>query len=176
MLFARLSRAAGWHADVEVAGTGWRADTLATHPQTGRKIAWEIQLSPASLATLRRRTETMARDQVATCWISTELTPWLGELPSIQIRHVARENLASAYEVIDGHRRYDADTHSWQNPGPIELGAFVAAVLSGNLVNIPVPRHCAPHFPGLYGPSRRPGSRVWTTPRYAAQFAQRSSG
>ncbi|MDR8415069.1 hypothetical protein MTP10_40860 [Nonomuraea sp. 3-1Str] len=179
-LFARLSREAGWHAEVEVPGQGWRADTLATHPSTGRKVAWEVQLSPANLATLQRRTETLARDRVAVCWICDRLRHWLGLFPSIQIESVGPWPFESVRPqspgvvpaVLDGHRRYDTATRTWENPGPLELNVFVTAVLTGNLINIAVPQHSNLYFPSVYGPSRRPGTRVWTTPAYAAQFHQ----
>jgi hypothetical protein len=44
---ARGIRAAGWHAELEVAGDGWRADVHAASPDGQRRTAWEAQLACA---------------------------------------------------------------------------------------------------------------------------------
>ncbi|WP_169315141.1 hypothetical protein [Cellulomonas gilvus] len=38
-------RLAGWNAQLEVSGDGWRADVLASKPTSSRRIAREAQLS-----------------------------------------------------------------------------------------------------------------------------------
>jgi competence CoiA-like predicted nuclease len=43
---ASAARQAGWTAELEAAGDGWRADVLTTSPNGERRVAWEAQLAP----------------------------------------------------------------------------------------------------------------------------------
>ncbi|TMR93058.1 hypothetical protein [Nonomuraea basaltis] len=120
-------------------------------------MAWD-QLSPASLGELQRRTEHMARERVAACWICDQLRHWLGLLPSIQITTTGGLLTGALPDVVDGHRRYD--TATWHNPGPVRLDTFVTAVLTGNLINIVVQHGRGLYFPGSLRPepaARHPG-------------------
>src|SRR3546814_5673800 len=56
---ASAIRDAGWYAELEVAGEGWRADVLATSPDGTRRMAWEAQLAQITGAELRERTARM---------------------------------------------------------------------------------------------------------------------
>lgn len=53
---ASAIRDAGWYAELEVAGEGWRADVLATSPDGTRRMAWEAQLAQITVDELRERT------------------------------------------------------------------------------------------------------------------------
>ena len=85
LTLASAIRAAGWFADLEVAGEGWRADVLATSPDGRRKMAWEAQLATIHADDVRRRTERMAASGVRVCWVVDRDRPWLDQVPAIQI-------------------------------------------------------------------------------------------
>lgn len=53
---ASAIRDAGWYAELEVAGEGWRADVLASSPDGTKRMAWEAQLAQITLDELRDRT------------------------------------------------------------------------------------------------------------------------
>ncbi|WP_369252116.1 competence protein CoiA family protein [Streptomyces sp. R41] len=93
-------RAAGWHAQLEVSGSGWRADVLATSPDGRRRIAWEAQLSSATGAELAERTERMTSENVEVCWVTDRRTRRLGTVPGIRVEW--RDEVA---RVIEGHRK-----------------------------------------------------------------------
>lgn len=61
-------RDAGWYAELEVAGEGWRADVLATSPDETRRMAWEAQLAQITPDELRERTARMEASGVTVCW------------------------------------------------------------------------------------------------------------
>ena len=42
---ASCVRDAGWYAELEVAGDGWRADVLSSSPDGRVRMAWEAQLA-----------------------------------------------------------------------------------------------------------------------------------
>ena len=52
---ASAIRAAGWHAELEVPGNGWRADVLATSPDGKTRMAWEAQLAASTAEDLGMR-------------------------------------------------------------------------------------------------------------------------
>lgn len=78
-------RTAGWHAELEVPGNGWRADVLATSPDGTKRMAWEAQLAPATSAELAERTAAMAAEGVTVCWVTDKDRPFIGHVPSIRI-------------------------------------------------------------------------------------------
>lgn len=63
-------RDAGWHAELEVPGNGWRADVLASSPDGSRRIAFEAQLASATIEDLRERTATIAAEDVEVCCLT----------------------------------------------------------------------------------------------------------
>src|SRR6266536_2587056 len=67
---AAAIRGAGWTAELEVPGNGWRADVLAARPDSARRIAFEAQLAAATIDDLRQRTATMAADHIEVCWVT----------------------------------------------------------------------------------------------------------
>lgn len=108
---ASAIRAAGWHAELEVPGNGWRADVLATSPDGDRRMAWEAQLAVSTAQDLAARTAAMAADGVTVCWVTDKDRPFLGHVPSIRIKpgDVVSEEVTSGNSdrltspiVIDG--------------------------------------------------------------------------
>lgn len=67
---ASAIRDAGWYAELEVAGEGWRADVVATSPDGTRRMAWEAQLAQITVDELRERTRRMGASGVRVCWVT----------------------------------------------------------------------------------------------------------
>lgn len=86
MELASAIRDAGWHAELEVPGDGWRADVLATSPDGSHRMAWEAQLAQATIDELTERTTTMASSGVSVCWVTDKDRPFIGHVPSVRIR------------------------------------------------------------------------------------------
>lgn len=65
-----VASAKGWSATLEVAGPDrrWQADVLLE--KKGRRIAFEIQWSPQSMAEFQRRSDRYASDGVETVWLA----------------------------------------------------------------------------------------------------------
>lgn len=82
---ASAIRDAGWTAQLEVAGEGWRADVLGTSPDGAQRLAWEAQLSSITVDELQSRTERMRASGVRVCWVADRDTHWLGHVPAIQV-------------------------------------------------------------------------------------------
>lgn len=111
---ASAIREAGWHADLEVPGNGWRADVLATSPDGCRRIAWEAQLASSTVLDLEQRTATMAADRVEVCWITDRDTPWVTHVPSARVRWQSRDATpedagVEVLMVVDGHATFQAE-------------------------------------------------------------------
>ena len=85
MELASAIRNAGWLAELEVPGNGWRADVLATSPDGSRRMAWEAQLAAATAEDLADRTARMAAEGVWVCWVTDKDRPFIGHVPSIRI-------------------------------------------------------------------------------------------
>lgn len=125
---ASAIRRAGWHAELEVAGDGWRADVLATSPDGNRRMAWEAQLAAATAADLQERTARMAAESVAACWVTDKDRPFIGHVPSIRIQPSTTSDETSPSRhadripaIVDGLGAFDpawcrdADKCSWWN-------------------------------------------------------------
>ena len=65
-VIAKACRAAGYTTDVEVSGTDWRADVMASRGRA--RIAFEIQLSRLTHCEMLERQRRYARDGVRGCW------------------------------------------------------------------------------------------------------------
>lgn len=157
---ASAIRDAGWFAELEVAGDGWRADVLATSPDGGRRMAWEAQLAQITLVELRERTARMAAAGVAVCWVTDHERPWIGAVPSIRLT-VPVEPAAGSAQVVDGlgtfhehwcpgRRRCRDDPPgpcpghgAWRHPAKVGLNDFVSGVLRGSVRPHQVPRWSA---------------------------------
>ena len=157
---AAAIRSAGWVADLEVPGTGWRADVLASSHDGATQIAWEAQLASATSQELSARTWRMRAELAAVVWVTDKQAPWLRHVPSIR---VLRKENADALRVVDGTARflphwcpnpnrcqYGADSvldgqpepcpgHGrWQEAPEIPLTDFVAHVLKQRLIVRPM--------------------------------------
>ncbi len=129
-------RAAGWHADMEVAahdGT-WRADVMATSPDGERRMAWEAQLSPITVDDIRARTARYRAHGIGVCWVSPHARAplWMGEVPSIRVRPPLDDD-PGPWMVDDGLAGFDPAGGRWEfrvEPLP----RFVDWVLRGSLI------------------------------------------
>jgi hypothetical protein len=110
---------AGWPAQPEVAGDGWRADVLASR-EAGR-VAFEVQWSRQDEPATRFRQERYAADGIRACWLYRGEAPAPSrELPVFELvpddEQVARVRLSGrSYSVRDfvrlllaGHVRFSA--------------------------------------------------------------------
>lgn len=143
---AAAIRSGGWVAELEVPGTGWRADVLALSPDGARRVAWEAQLASATVADLQERTTTMLTELDAVCWVTDRDVPWVRRVPSLRLR---RDDTTGDLMVVSGAARFVSDwctnkkgcRHSdrfesracvghgrWQDPDGLRLTAMVAAV------------------------------------------------
>jgi hypothetical protein len=185
---ASAIRDAGWYAELEVAGEGWRADVLATSPDGTRRMAWEAQLAQITLDELRGRTARMKASGVPVCWVTDHDRPWIGAVPAIRLSLPTEPGKAAPADtkVVDGpsafreswcprRRRCDYDAPgpcpghgSWGTVVPsLDLGVFVAGVLAGTVrTHQVVPRRSLSSIPAE-------ARVVWTTrPHVAAEHAQ----
>lgn len=196
MELATAIRAAGWHAELEVPGTGWRADVLATSPDGQTRMAWEAQLAATTADELKQRTATMAAEGVSVCWVTDKDRPWVGHVPTVRIRGVDQggdlPEPPTGPLVVDGlgvftprwcrsRRRCEyGDTPRGLHPGPcaghgawrptaeLALGAFVQHVLQGV-----VKAHVATARRPFALDRHDPGPHVWTTrPHFLAERAE----
>ncbi|MCM2431054.1 competence protein CoiA [Streptomyces sp. RKAG337] len=155
---ATAIRGAGHQADLEVRGPEgrWRADVLAT-TGSGRRMAWEAQMSSITADDARRRTATLAADCVVVCWVFVEgHRPWMPYVPAIRVRPPA--DRADPWRVITGLFRWTG-LH-WE-PVQVLLDDFVAWTLNEQVV------------PRRFSPPRDYWVGGWTAPQYLAQAARR---
>lgn len=80
---ARACHEAGWDADTEVVGLGYKADVLAQNGEI--KIAFEVQLSRQTLAETLERREKLNADEVRDYWLFKKL-PAIGRSGSKPMR------------------------------------------------------------------------------------------
>lgn len=190
---AAAIRDAGWHAELEEPGNGWRADVLATSPDGRRRVAWEAQLAAATIEDLSERTATMAADGVEVCWVTDKDTTWVTHVPSARVHRpddaeaqTPASHGRAALLVVDGHARFEPDWcrdrercdsapdygqrrvpcpgHGrWLPAKTLTLAAFVRAVCAAVVGLYPT------HRPVLARQSRHDsGTSLWTTRQYRA--------
>lgn len=180
------ARAAGWEAELEVAGEGWRADVLATSP-SGRRVAWEAQLAAITTDEIQQRHDSMTGTGLEVCWVADRVRLWTGHVPAVAVA-TAPEDGAPGLHVVAGAARFqekwcpdrrrcdevgDFGRYASGGPGPCEghghwepplgltLATFVAAVCADALRPHPLK---APHR-DAYLPNGAP-PRAWTARRY----------
>ncbi len=186
---ASAIRDAGWYAELEVAGDGWRADVLATSPDGARRMAWEAQLAQITVDELCERTARMRASGVAACWVTDQDRPWVSAVPPVPAVRLSPptepgEAAPTEAEVVGGlgtfHERWCPDRlrcfddplgpcaghASWAHSTHLNLGVFVAGVLAGT-----VRPHQVPRWSSV---TRTDGTGfVWTTQKHvAAERAQ----
>lgn len=152
---ASAIRDAGWYAELEVAGEGWRADVLATSPDGGRRMAWEAQLAQITVDELRERTRRMEASGVAVCWVTDQDRPWMSTVPAVPAVQLSLPTdpgePGPEPQVVGGlgtfHERWCPDRRrcfedpsgpcsghaSWAHTTHLGLGVFVVAVLAGTV-------------------------------------------
>jgi competence protein CoiA len=153
---ASAIREAGWYAELEVAGEGWRADVLATSPDGTKRMAWEAQLAQITVDELRARTGRMRASGVPVCWVTDRDRPWVGAVPAIQlsmptepgpIASPADAQVVNGTAVFrepwcpgrlcenDGGAPGPCPGHGWWAPvlEAVNLSVFVAGVLAGTI-------------------------------------------
>ncbi|MHB8449972.1 MAG: competence protein CoiA family protein [Mycobacteriales bacterium] len=159
-------RAAGWEAELEVAGNGWRADVLATSPE-GRQVAWEAQLAQITPQEIVNRHSTMTADGLEVCWVADRPRAWIGQVPAIAVAPAHPETVRSDLQVVAGHARFEPSWcenrrscghvldfggyarpaapcpgHGrWETPPPLPLTSFVAAVCADSLRCLTLAEH-----------------------------------
>lgn len=186
---ASAARAAGWEAELEVAGNGWRADVLATGPR-GRRVAWEAQLAQIAPDEIGARHSTMTADGLEVCWVADRPRAWIGDVPAIAVAPVHPDTGEAGMHVVAGLARFQplwcedrqgCEQHSeferyahrigpcgghgrWERPPPLPLATFVAALCGDSLRCLLLTEH---HQEAR---ERRHGApvRAWTAARYAA--------
>jgi len=156
---ASAIRDAGWFAELEVAGDGWRADVLAISSDGSRRMAWEARLAQITVDELRERTSRMEASGVRVCWVTDHDRPWIGAVPSIRMSAPSTpDDSAGQGTVIGGlgvfaehwcrdRRRCRDDPPGpcpghgrWTHPSHVGLAGFVAGVLHGSVRPHQVPR------------------------------------
>ncbi len=147
---AQSIRRAGWNAEIEVpndAGSGderrWRADVMATSPETGRRVAFEVQISGQTVEVGHFRTERYARDGIETYWVAATKAWWLWKIPGFQIEaidgdaqlSVTRGIAMFGYHPSDIRRGVGRFTRTmWLTAPKVGLDRTVEALLRGELV------------------------------------------
>lgn len=120
-------RAAGWDAEPEVSGEGWRADVLASNPADGRRIAFEVQLAAMTAFDGQKRTATYAASGVETVWLTSRIAGWLYALPGLQVAEVGDETLA----VVRGCLARSMTR--WYRPQDFRFGRFLELLFADAL-------------------------------------------
>lgn len=81
---------AGFDAQEESRGSGWRADVLATRGSF--RVAFEIQMSAQTLARTLERQDRYRKDGIECCWLFERPIPKLkDERPDLPVFYVAKE-------------------------------------------------------------------------------------
>ncbi len=181
------ARAAGWDAELEVAGEGWRADVLAASPD-GRRVAWEAQLAAITPEDIARRHDTMTSTGLEVCWVADRPRLWIGHVPAVAVA-LAEEGKPHGLHVVAGAARFlpewcqdrrtceqvpevgryanvpgPCEGHGrWEPPESLTLGAFEAAVCADSLRCHPLTAHHRDAYPRSGAPAR-----AWTASRYVA--------
>lgn len=109
----------GIHALQEYKGSDWRADVFVRDLQT--PIAFEIQLSPQSLAKTLQRQSKYIRDGVTACWLFENPIPKLiNERPDLPVFYVEEAADSSLYVNLGTRRK-------------LPIGSFLENFISGRI-------------------------------------------
>ena len=139
-MLADAIRAAGCSAAVEATpGSGdiggWRADVLAVDATTGRRVAFEVQLAPLTIADARSRTARYRADEIQTIWLTTRSAPWVWAVPGCRLVQQPAADGATAssgFAVAAGLAKLIDDI--WEIPPPVDLQRVIAGVLASTIV------------------------------------------
>jgi hypothetical protein len=121
---AATARSVGLAAEIEAAGSGWRADVLVTELATGRRVAFEAQLAAMTGEVGRERTDRYAAGDVEAVWVSNRTASWLFEVPGIKVA------VSGVPTVELGCAKWSR----WWSPAPaITLATFMRSLFAGRL-------------------------------------------
>ena len=99
----------GVEAIQEYKGKDWRADVYI--PKNGKPIAFEIQLSPQSLARTLERQAKYIRDGVIGCWLFENPVPKLiEERPDLPVFYVQESEASNLIVNLGDRRKVDLQT------------------------------------------------------------------
>jgi len=165
---ASAVRDAGWSAELEATGPGFRADVLAVSPDGTHRVVWEAQLASIAVDDIRRRTETITASGAGVCWVASGDTAWFGSVPSIAITITSATLAGGGTATIQrGVARFTGD--SWRPPEtPLTLGSFVSMVCHQRIRPYQPRAACSRQLRSSRGPTTHPGL-VWTAPAYVKQ-------
>lgn len=121
--FADAFRQAGWSADLEVAGNGWRADVLVADGDD-RRVAVEVQLAAIVADDVRERMARHAASGVETLWVVERRTAWTEGRPHV---------LVDGDRVVDSVLMLPARKGGPALAGPASIGRFVERLAQGRL-------------------------------------------
>ncbi|MCR3721884.1 competence protein CoiA [Prauserella flava] len=138
---AEWARRPGWHAALEVTSPtkDWRADVLATDPQSQRRVAFEIQLSPQTEEGARHRSRRYREAGIECVWIvKGHQRPWFRTHGAL----VVTGPTASAgsqerdWTVVDGCQRYIGTEEGgiWCPVTSVPLSQVVYSIARGQVV------------------------------------------
>jgi competence CoiA-like predicted nuclease len=109
----------GYQTVKEYRGKGWRADVLAI--TRSDRVAFEVQLSPQSLAKTLQRQERYSKDSIKGCWLfHNPVAKLLDERPDLPLFYVSNK-LGNGLTVSLSDRR-DVPLHN-----------FIEEFLAGNI-------------------------------------------
>lgn len=158
----------GFTADVEArAADGKRRTDVLVHGADGRSIGWEIQLSYATLTSVRKRSGIARQDGITPLWASPDATrefvnrvPW-ALLPDATFREIVngkgllirggirnlefyrctwQDPIGAQYDCpVKGHGRCGKRHGIWKTAQRMELDELVRATGAGEYVPIIVP-------------------------------------
>ena len=157
-------RDAGWRAQLEATGPGFRADVLAVSPDGADRVVWEAQLAGIAVDKIRERTATITSSGARVCWVTDRDTAWLGVVPAVVISNSASVGEVRGTPIVRrGVARFVAVR--WCAPrSALTLSAFVELLCHRGIVQ---------HRPRLAcSPEVTLGSEiVWTAPAYVEREA-----
>ncbi|WTW41331.1 competence protein CoiA (plasmid) [Streptomyces sp. NBC_00016] len=134
---AHAARAAGYHAEYEVAATdrSWRADVMATSADGTQRVALEAQLSLITPEDIKQRTNRYEQDGVGVCWFGLRPHSWVGSVPTILLNSGRDRGVWSVSAGIARMTKLDPNS-SFQQWIPVEevtLTDAVAWILTGRM-------------------------------------------
>lgn len=152
-MFVRAFRAAGWSAELEFSGEGWRTDVLATDP-TGARVAVEVQVSPIVGDEVDERTSRHRASGLRTVWVvSGNRRPvWAKARPTILVD--------SSDYVVDTVRIPSESNGVPGWAGPASINRFIQRWTEGRLSPI-----VTDHLTQLTGYDDSPAAAVFQLDR-----------
>lgn len=135
---ANAIRDAGWVAELEVSGSGWRADVLASRPDGARRIAFEAQLASATIDELSERTARYGAEAIEVCWVSDQPKVWTTRVPSIVLQDdLITGGLAICSDLSCGGDCYTPLTgcpgHARWSPRKLPLHPFMRGLFNASV-------------------------------------------